>query len=80
MSEGDKQTRDWAKVLAGEEGMTFIEDMKKTSRPNKDFEVVITVFKCENGERKNSMAQTSLFFNDTEDLLDWSDNSGVDFA
>lgn len=60
--------------------MTFVEDMKTPSRPTKDFEVVIIVFKCENGERKNSMAQTSLFFNDTEELLDWSDNSGVDFA
>lgn len=60
--------------------MSFVEDTKNQSYPSTDFEVVIVVFKRENGERKNSMAQTSRFFPNTKELLDWSDNSGVDFS
>jgi hypothetical protein len=51
-----------------------------TPSPPEDFEVVIHVFKREKGERKTSIAQKSLFFKNTARLLDWSDNSGVDFS
>jgi hypothetical protein len=64
-------------VEEGGEGMKVTDMMPA---PPADFEVVIVVFKRVNGERKTSMAQKSLYFPDTGALLDWSDNSGVDFS
>ena len=49
----------------------------------KPFEVVLVVFKhtVENGiDNRTSMAQTALRFNNTKELLEWADDSGVDFS
>lgn len=54
--------------------------MEDTPSPPEDYEVVIRVFKREKGGRVKSVAKTSLFFPTTKHLLDWSDNSGVDFS
>ena len=54
--------------------------MNYTPSPPEDYEVEIVVFKRKNGERNTRMAQKSLFFPDTKKLLDWSDDSGVDFS
>ena len=49
----------------------------------KPLEVLVTVYKHDfsnNNDSKIPMAKTSLWFKNTEELLDWSDNSGVEFS
>lgn len=53
---------------------------KDTTKP---YEIVLVVFRHDfsnHGDARISLAQTSLWFKNTKEVLDWSDNSGVDFS